>query len=68
MIRQNMMCKADVEMITSTSTLIVHEGQQLVQSWPSPDFNLHKKCRNFEQLQEWQNENRIPEDLLDLLD
>lgn len=58
-IRQNIVCHANVEMITSTWT----EGQD----WPFPDFAINKKCRNFEQLQEYQAQNRVPQELLDLL-
>lgn len=58
-IRENIMCHADMEVITSTWTA----GQD----WPFPDFNLRKKCSNFDQLQDWQAQNRIPKDLLDYL-
>lgn len=46
---QNLMCHADVEVIT-------HVWQE-DQDWPFPDFGISKQCRDFESLLEWKEEN-----------
>lgn len=43
---QNLMCSASVDLIT-------HRWLD-VQQHPFPDFNINKKCRNFEDVLEWQ--------------
>lgn len=48
---QNLMCHADVEVIT-------HVWQE-DQDWPYPDFGISKQCRNFESLLEWKEENEL---------
>ncbi|KAH7082624.1 hypothetical protein BKA63DRAFT_403231, partial [Paraphoma chrysanthemicola] len=48
---QNLMCSATADIITQPWV----EGQ----SHPFPDFNVNKKCRNFDALLEWHEENMI---------
>ena len=48
---QNLMCHADVEVIT-------HVWQE-DQDWPYPDFGISKQCRDFESLLKWKEENEI---------
>lgn len=48
---QNLMCHADVEVIT-------HVWQE-DQTWPFPDFGISKQCRDFESLLEWKEDNDV---------
>lgn len=54
-IRQNLMCSADLEMISGT--------WMVGQDYSFPDFSLQKKCKDFGQLQEYQERERVPRDL-----
>ncbi|KAJ8121333.1 hypothetical protein ONZ43_g2184 [Nemania bipapillata] len=49
---QNLMCDADVEIIT-------HEWNE-EQPWPFPDFGPVKQCRDFDALLEWAESNKLP--------
>ena len=48
---QNLMCKADVDIVT-------HRWLD-VRLHPFPDFNIQKKCRDFETILRWQEENVV---------
>ncbi|KAJ8133445.1 hypothetical protein O1611_g176 [Lasiodiplodia mahajangana] len=49
---QNLMCHADVEVIT-------HEWNE-EQPWPFPDFGVMKQCRDFDALLQWAEANTLP--------
>ncbi|KAI0102115.1 hypothetical protein GGR51DRAFT_574256 [Nemania sp. FL0031] len=49
---QNLMCHADVEVIT-------HEWNE-EQPWPFPDFGTVKQCRDFDALLRWAEANTLP--------
>ena len=48
---QNLMCSASVD-------VIVHEWRD-VQRHPFPDFNINKKCRNFDAVLAWQEQHAV---------
>jgi hypothetical protein len=48
---QNLMCSATVDLITQPWV----DGQL----HPFPDFNVQKKCRNFDAIVDWHEENRL---------
>jgi hypothetical protein len=51
---QNLMCSASVDVIT-------HRWLD-VQKHPFPDFNIQKKCRNFEDVLAWQEKNVVDDE------
>ena len=57
MLLQNLMCHADVEVITHNW---VHNDRiQDPKDKPFPDFNLVKQCRDFDKLLDWTRENAV---------
>lgn len=56
MLLQNLMCSANADVVTG----VWMDGQK----YPFPDFSVNKKCRNFEQLWEWNEDNKIPDKYL----
>ncbi|KAG2127964.1 hypothetical protein DEU56DRAFT_524091 [Suillus clintonianus] len=68
MLRQNIMCRGDVSMVTYDWV----EDDEL----PTPNFDVPHQCRNFEKILDWVEENRVilpqskmvrSEDTIDLL-
>ena len=53
---QNLMCHADVDIVT-------HRWLD-VRLHPFPDFNVQKKCRDFDAVLQWQDENKVDFDRL----
>ncbi|KAG2127963.1 hypothetical protein DEU56DRAFT_742122, partial [Suillus clintonianus] len=51
MLRQNIMCRGDVSMVTYDWV----EGDEL----PSPNFDVPHQCRNFEKILDWVDEHRV---------
>ncbi|KAG2365835.1 hypothetical protein BDR07DRAFT_1397842 [Suillus spraguei] len=51
MIRQNIMCNADVTLLTWDWV----EGHEI----PYPNFNTRHQCRNYEKLLDWSNKNAV---------
>jgi hypothetical protein len=54
MIRQALMCHADVG-------VIAHQWVKHYPGKPYPNFNVMHKCRNFEQVLQWTYDQQIPE-------
>lgn len=57
MLLQNLKCNADARIVTG----VWMEGQ----SHPSPDFDIEKKCGDYEGLIDWNERNGIPEDIVE---
>lgn len=57
MLLQNLMCNADVGIITHN--WIHNENFQEPKTRPMADFSTEKMCRNFEGLLDWANENGV---------
>jgi hypothetical protein len=56
-IRQTLECNANADIITH----VWKEGQ----AGPYPDFNIQRKCNDFEGLRQWQEEKMVPDELVD---
>ena len=70
MIRQNLMCVADVGVISWVLPVIQHREPRIhdklfrydwVSGWevPFPDFNTYHKCRNFDAILDWVTTHRV---------
>lgn len=60
MLLQNLLCHADVEIITHNWVHYdLHDQPNRPYAEPFADFNVIKKCRNFEELLIWQKEKSI---------
>jgi Mycotoxin biosynthesis protein UstYa len=55
-IRQSLQCNANADIITH----VWKEGQD----GPYPDFNIERKCSNFEGLRDWQERAMVPDELV----
>jgi hypothetical protein len=59
MLRQRLMCTADIGLVTGL--WVEHYGE------PYPDFSTRHQCRNFEKVQEWAKKHELNVSMEDII-